>query len=78
MFASHLLCHSDCEGFYLPVDFEVVLIDSQDQDRIPGGLLGSSYRLRDELLAIAPALGITVSDGELADAEGDRLNHEVV
>lgn len=76
MFASHLLCHSDCEGFYLPVDFDEVLVDSQDQDRIPGGLLGSSYRLRDELLAIAPALGITVTDGELADAEADRINRE--
>lgn len=27
---SHLLCHSDAEGFYVPVDFKDVLFDEED------------------------------------------------
>ena len=41
MFDSHLLCHSDCEGFYLPIDFADVIVDAKNQMRIAGGLLGS-------------------------------------
>src|SRR5215212_4112587 len=59
---SHLLCHSDAEGFYLPLDFTQVVFDEQ-QERIPGGMLGSSHRLRDELVAVAPALGIKLVAG---------------
>ena len=28
--ASHLLCHSDAEGFYVPIDFKDVLFDGDD------------------------------------------------
>lgn len=79
MFDSHLLCHSDCEGFYLPIDFDAIIIDMQadgENGRIPGGMLGSSYRLREELLEIAAPLGITLVDGALSDAEAERLNRE--
>lgn len=58
MFESHLLCHSDCEGFYLPLDFSNAIIDDKNQDRIQGGFLGSSYRLHEELIAMAPCLNI--------------------
>jgi hypothetical protein len=75
---SHLLCHSDCEGFYLPVDFDDVLIDDKDQGRIPGGLLGSSYRLKDELVHIAPALGVRLDNGQISDSEFERLDQETL
>jgi hypothetical protein len=70
---SHLLCHSDAEGFYLPLDFASVVFD-EDQERITGGMLGSSYRLKEELEYVAPALGIKTSAGELADDEAQRIN----
>ena len=73
MFESHLLCHSDAEGFYLPVDFDEVILAGEDETDLPGGMLGSSYRLLEELVLVAPALGITLSDGELSDEEAARL-----
>ncbi len=73
--ASHLLCHSDCEGFYMPIEFEAVIFD--DSGRIPGGMLGSSFTLLKELQAIAPALGICLASGELSDEEAEKINSEV-
>ena len=72
---SHLLCHSDCEGFYLPILFKEPIGD--DQNRIPGGILGSSVVLQKELVAAAPALGIRLENGQLSDPEADRLNREI-
>lgn len=87
MMDSHLLCHSDCEGFYFPLDFGEVIIDSESQGangRIVGGLLGSSYRLREELILIAPKLGIELSADPndpknvvLSDSEAERINEIV-
>ena len=77
MFDSHLLCHSDCEGFYLPVQFSDVLIDEKDQGRIEGGLLGSSYKLAEELTAMAPSLGIHLADGQLTDDAADAIRSNV-
>ncbi|MBU2708707.1 hypothetical protein KCM76_22130 [Zooshikella marina] len=70
MFSSHLLCHSDCEGFYLPIKFNDILVG----DKVPGGLLGSSYMLFKELIEIAPKLGIELENGELSDQEAQRIN----
>ena len=76
-FESHLLCHSDCEGWYLPIDFPQVVFSSEDDD-LPGGMLGSTQRLRAELALVAPALGIALqADGELSDAEAARLDAAV-
>jgi hypothetical protein len=50
----HLLNHSDCEGYYVPVDFEQVIAD----DRLVGVCLGSSVRLLAETRRIANALGL--------------------
>ena len=72
---SHLLCHSDCEGFYLPMQFQEIIFD--DKNRIPGAMLGSSFMLMQELTAIAPSLGINLANGELGDEEVVRINHEV-
>lgn len=77
MMSSHLLCHSDAEGFYLPVEFSEVIVDEQDAGRIPGGLLGSSVALRNELVEITAKLGIEMTGNELSDAEADRVNREV-
>jgi hypothetical protein len=69
---SHLLCHSDCEGFYVPIDFVDVLFDENDE--LPGGMLGSSQRLMRELIAAAPALGIELIGEQLADSEAQRID----
>ncbi|QKW18871.1 hypothetical protein HUT16_07130 [Kitasatospora sp. NA04385] len=50
----HLIHHSDCEGYYAPVDFAPVLADFE----LSGGLLGSSVRLLAELDELARALGL--------------------
>jgi hypothetical protein len=67
---SHLIVHSDAEGFYMPIDFGDMLYGE-----VPGGILGSSVRLYAELQQLAPALGVTLdAAGNLTDAEADRLN----
>jgi hypothetical protein len=71
---SHLLCHSDAEGFYLPLDFHAPIFD--DTGRIPGGVLGSSYRLREELASIAPRLNIILIDGQLAGGEVGKIKRQ--
>ena len=75
MMESHLLCHSDCEGFYFPIPFTNILFDKKD--RIPGGMLGSSVMLQKELIAVAPALGIRLDKGKLTDQEAQKINREV-
>lgn len=70
MFSSHLLCHSDAEGFYVPIDFKSPIFS----DDLPGGMLGSSYRLLEELRLVTGSLGITLDDdGNLSDEEAKRL-----
>lgn len=71
---SHLLCHSDAEGFYFPIDFEDVLFD--EDGSLPGGMLGSTQQLMQELITLAPYLGIKLQNGELSDLEAARLNEE--
>lgn len=69
---SHLLCHSDCEGFYVPVDFGDPLF--LDEHRVPGGgVVGSSHGLLKDLLLCAPPLGISLDDGALTTVEAERL-----
>lgn len=69
---SHLLTHSDAEGFYLPIDFAEVLFDRGKG--VPGEMIGSSYRLREELLFVAPALQIQLDGAELPDEQADEIN----
>jgi hypothetical protein len=45
---SHLMCHSDAEGYYVPIDFELVIFDKD-----VGGWLGSSIWLKQELEELA-------------------------
>ncbi|MFV1872762.1 MAG: hypothetical protein ACMZ64_05485 [Oleiphilus sp.] len=71
--ASHLVCHSDHNGFYLPIRFARVIAD---ENRIPGNWLGSSYELMNELVLVAPALDIPLEDGILTDELLDELNYD--
>ena len=72
MLSSHLLCHSDCDGYYVPADFDDPLFLDQS---LPGaGMIGSSQGLRRELVRIAPAIGVRLAeDGSLDDDEATRL-----
>jgi hypothetical protein len=73
---SHLICHSDIEGYYVPIDFDEVLLDD-DEEIAGGGLVGSSQRLLAELQAVAPALGIVLDGGRLPDEEAERISADV-
>lgn len=75
MLDSHLICHSDCEGYYVPIDFDEVIFDL-DKVGIPGGMLGSSMGLMKELVEVAPALQIKLKDGKLDDATAKKLADE--
>lgn len=67
MFESHLLCHSDSDGYYIPVDFEDPLYLSEGAAPDGPGMVGSSQRLRTELAGIASAIGLQLeADGGLS------------
>jgi hypothetical protein len=59
----HLLYHSDCEGYYVPIDFPTVIEDAG----LPGIALGSSQQLLRELTLVAPTIGIPLERGVLTD-----------
>jgi hypothetical protein len=54
--ASHLICHSISEGFYVPLEFTDPLFD----ERVLGSWLGSSQALLRELAELTAPLGIEV------------------
>jgi len=70
----HLLTHSDCAGWYVPVELPEIVFD----DELPGGgMLGSSYALRRELLSVALPLEIDLQNEQPTDAATALLaNHE--
>jgi hypothetical protein len=51
----HLVVHSDAEGFYLPVEFEGVIVTDPSLE-IAGGVIGSSHALLRECRELARAL----------------------
>lgn len=51
----HLIIHSDASGFYVPIDFDDVLIDSTKTE-VWGEFVGSSYRLAEECETLASFL----------------------
>ncbi|HEX7316041.1 MAG TPA: hypothetical protein VF297_19190 [Pyrinomonadaceae bacterium] len=51
----HLIVHGDAEGYYLPVEFEDVIIPDASLE-IAGGMLGSSHALLRECRELAQAL----------------------
>lgn len=73
---SHLICHSDAEGFYVPQDFTDVLFDDTCGE-LTGTMLGSSQQLLRELISVAPALGIALEGTQLTDEEAAQLAEEI-
>jgi hypothetical protein len=73
--ASHFICHSDCEGFYVPIDFPEPLYDD-DRDELVGGVLGSSQRAMQELIQAAPLLSIPLPNGQLSDEVASAIAEE--
>jgi hypothetical protein len=71
---SHLICHSDCEGYYVPIDFPEPLHD--DRDELVGGILGSSQRALAEVILAAPLLGIELKDGKPTKMAVDTIREE--
>jgi hypothetical protein len=69
---SHIICHSDVEGFYVPIDFRDPIYD----DRIWGEWLGSSQRALAELVLAAPLLGIPLRKGRLSDKAARLIAEE--
>jgi hypothetical protein len=74
MLSSHLLCHSDNAGYYVPIILDDPVFLSRDSGIAGGGMVGSSYGLLDELKRIAPDIGVRLEeDGTLSDGEAQRL-----
>jgi len=73
MMSSHLLCHSDAEGLYVPVNFEDPLFDTDEMGVPGGGMLGSSQGLLKELREVAAFLEIELTEAGLPDHEAKRL-----
>lgn len=69
---SHVICHSESEGYYVPVDFRDPIYD----DRVAGGVLGSSQRAVAELVAVAPLLGVPLRSGALGDRTARAIARE--
>ena len=61
----HLIVHGDAEGYYLPVEFDDVIIPDASLE-IAGGMLGSSHALLRECRELAQALELP-EDLSLAD-----------
>ena len=59
----HLLFHSDCEGFYVPVKFSEVIFTDQELE-IPGEMIGSSYMLLEECKASAQYLELPLDEDD--------------
>ena len=73
----HLIVHGDAEGYYLPVEFEDVIIPDPSLE-IAGEMLGSSHALLRECRELAQALELpaelSVDDEQLwlaADSQGE-------
>lgn len=67
----HLIVHGDAEGYYLPVEFEDVIIPDASLE-IAGGMLGSSQALLRECGELARALelpeGLSLEDEAVFEA----------
>src|SRR5205085_3049046 len=60
---SHLVCHSDTDGYYVPIDFPDPIGDDRREKSSIGGVIGSSQGAMRELIRTAPLLGVAVENG---------------
>ncbi|MFB6893008.1 hypothetical protein ACFCX4_27275 [Kitasatospora sp. NPDC056327] len=74
MFSSHLICHADNAGYYVPVDFADPLFLPSEAGVAGAGMVGSVQGLLRELAFVAPALGITGTGLGTASAPGAASN----
>lgn len=73
---SHLICHSDCEGYYVPIEFNEIIFDDNNFP-ITGGMLCSSQKGLEELILTAPLIGIKLNDNcQPEDHEFVRLKDD--
>lgn len=72
---SHLICHSDTEGYFVPIDFPDILVDNR-KGGLVGRILGSSQRALAELVRTAPLLGVRLNDGKLSDEDAWGIARE--
>jgi hypothetical protein len=66
---SHLICHSDFDGYYVPIDFAELLYDDR-------GVLGSSQRALAEVIQAAPLLAIELMEGGPTKTAIDAIHEE--
>ncbi|MCE9565798.1 MAG: hypothetical protein K8U57_27555 [Planctomycetes bacterium] len=71
---SHLICHSDTEGYFVPIDFEDIIADKAGE--LHGRLLGSSQNALADLVRTAPLLGIPLEGRELSDEAAQVIAKE--
>ena len=64
---SHLICHSDTEGYFVPIDFPDIIADRAGE--LHGRVLGSSQQALADLVRTAPLLGIPLNGRELSDGD---------
>ncbi|MFI9159684.1 hypothetical protein [Kitasatospora aureofaciens] len=77
VFDSHLLCHADHEGYYVPAEFPFEdPLFLPEGTGVPGaGMVGSCGPLLAELQGFAAAIGIRLAaDGSLDPEESARLD----
>lgn len=72
---SHLICHSDTEGYFVPIDFPEPLYDNVPGG-LPGRVLGSSQQAFKELVKTAPLLGIRLEGQNLSDEAALEIAEE--
>jgi hypothetical protein len=72
MFRSHLVSLAEPCGCYVPIALSLPLW-LPEKSIVPGGFLGSSVALVNELVAIAPLIGITLRDRMLDDATAAKI-----
>lgn len=72
MLSSHLIVHSDGQGYYVPIDFVDPVFGTTEQ--VYGGIIGSSQGLQRELLVCAAPLGIEIgADQRISESSLQRV-----
>ncbi len=64
----HLMLHSDCEGYYVPQDFDEVIFPD-DELGVAGCMIGSTHQLLAECVSLADILGLPLD----IDPEADEV-----
>ena len=67
--------HSDAEGFYVPIEFDRVIVDTWGLG-ISGGMLGSTQKLLAECVTLAYALGLPADLDPDSDELAEATQHQ--